>query len=48
MGYQKRKFIGNLLQEMKKAGRLIPDGVNRWARWRLTKTAIEGEDSSRV
>ena len=33
--YQKRRFISNLLQEMKKAGQLSPDGVSRWAKWRL-------------
>ena len=37
--YQKRRFISNLLQEMKKAGQLAPDGVSRWAKWRLTKPA---------
>jgi ATP-dependent DNA helicase RecG len=45
--YQKRRFIANLLQEMKKAGRLMPDGVSRWAKWRLTKTPSEAKDSRR-
>ena len=45
--YQKRRFISNLLQEMKKAGQLAPDGVSRWAKWRLTKPASEAEDSKR-
>jgi len=44
---QKRKFVANLLQEMKNGGRLMADGVNRWAKWRLTKTASGGEDSRR-
>jgi ATP-dependent DNA helicase RecG len=46
-GKQKRRFISNLLQEMKKAGRLMPDGVSRWARWRLTKPASGAKDSRR-
>jgi ATP-dependent DNA helicase RecG len=43
--YQKRRFIANLLQEMKKAGQVRPDGASRWARWRLTKPVSEAEDS---
>jgi len=46
-GYQKRRFIANLLQEMKKAGQLVPDGVSRWAKWRLTKPASEAKNSRR-
>ena len=32
---QKKVFITNLLQEMKTAGQIVPDGVTRWAKWRL-------------
>jgi ATP-dependent DNA helicase RecG len=44
-GKQERQFISNLLQEMKKAGRFVPDGVSRWASWRLTKSASVAKDS---
>ena len=36
-GKQKRESIKNLLQEMKKAGFIAPDGATRWAKWRLSK-----------
>ncbi|MBY0503980.1 MAG: putative DNA binding domain-containing protein [Bryobacteraceae bacterium] len=39
---QKKEFIKNLLQEMKKAGIIVPDGATRWAKWRLSKPAPEG------
>ena len=49
---QKRRFIANLLQEMKKAGQLTPDGVSRWARWRLLnrrrKRRIRGDFSQEI
>jgi ATP-dependent DNA helicase RecG len=34
---QKGLFIMNLLQEMKREGRIAPDGSRRWTRWRLHK-----------
>ena len=34
-GEQKKKFINNLLQEMKKGGQIISDGSTRWAKWRV-------------
>ncbi len=36
---QKTRFVGNLLQEMKNEGQIVPDGTSRWAKWRLTKPA---------
>jgi len=39
---QKKEFIKNLLQEMKKAGNIVPDGANRWTKWRLSKRVPEG------
>jgi len=35
---QKGLFIVNLLQEMKREGRIAPEGSDRWTRWRLHKT----------
>jgi ATP-dependent DNA helicase RecG len=34
---QKSKFIGNLLQEMRREGIIERTGTKRWARWHLTK-----------
>jgi ATP-dependent DNA helicase RecG len=34
---QKGLFIMNLLQEMKREGRIVPEGSRRWTRWRLHK-----------
>ncbi len=34
---QKKAFVTNLLQEMKMDGQVEPDGVTRWATWRLSK-----------
>ncbi len=34
---QKKAFVTNLLQEMKMDGQIEPDGVTRWATWRLPK-----------
>lgn len=42
---QKRHFVTNLLQEMKRAGQILPDGTTRWARWRISKPPSEGSDS---
>jgi ATP-dependent DNA helicase RecG len=33
---QKKAFVTNLLQEMKGEGQIAPDGVTRWAKWRLS------------
>ncbi len=37
---QKRLFIMNLLQEMKREGLITPAGSRRWARWRLHKPPV--------
>src|SRR5208283_5018771 len=42
---QKKGFITNLLQDMKMAGLILPDGATRWAKWRLSKPPAEGDDS---
>ena len=34
---QKKDFIRNLLQDLKRDGVIEPNGPNRWARWRLSK-----------
>lgn len=34
---QKKAFVTNLLQEMKIDGQIEPDGVTRWATWRLPR-----------
>lgn len=39
---QKKRFIGNMLQEMKDNGQIVPEGATRWAKWRLSKPAPEG------
>jgi ATP-dependent DNA helicase RecG len=41
---QKRNFIHNLIQEMRKSGILDRDGSNRWSKWRLDKSASNTED----
>lgn len=38
---QKRRFVTNLLQEMKKAGLIHPEGTTRWAKWRMSNKAKE-------
>jgi ATP-dependent DNA helicase RecG len=35
---QKRRFVTNLLQEMKAERLIFPDGTTRWAKWRMSKT----------
>ncbi len=39
---QKKRFIGNMLQEMKDDGQIVPEGTTRWVKWRLSKPAPEG------
>jgi ATP-dependent DNA helicase RecG len=39
---QKKGVVTNLLQDMKKAGLILPDGSTRWAKWRLSKPPEEG------
>ncbi len=34
---QKKQFIANLLQEMRKAGMIKPEGVTRWTKWVISK-----------
>jgi ATP-dependent DNA helicase RecG len=35
---QKKRFITNLLQEMKVEGSILPNGTTRWAMWRMSRT----------
>lgn len=35
---QRKAFVKNLLQEMKREGVIEPDGATRWAKWRLSRT----------
>ena len=39
---QKKRYITNLLQEMKKEGHIYPDGTTRWAKWRISKPRAKG------
>ncbi len=39
---QKKAFVTNLLQEMKTEGQIEPDGVTRWAKWRLPRKGAGG------
>jgi len=41
---QKRNFIRNLLQEMRKHGDLIREGDNRWSTWHLAKPPSDAEN----
>jgi hypothetical protein len=41
-GKQKKRYITNLLQEMKKDGHIFPDGTTRWAKWRISKPKAKG------
>jgi ATP-dependent DNA helicase RecG len=41
---QKRNFVHNLLQEMRKDGVLDREGSNRWSTWRLAKAGLNAED----
>lgn len=38
---QKRNFIHNLLQDMRKDGVLDREGTSRWTKWRLAKAPKE-------
>ena len=38
---QKKRFITNLLQEMRKNGRIISEGTTRWATWHISKIGSE-------
>jgi len=41
---QRRNFIHNLLQEMRKGAVLDRQGSNRWSTWRLAKARLNAED----
>jgi len=41
-GKQKKRYITNLLQEMKKEGHIFHDGTTRWAKWRISKPKAKG------
>lgn len=43
---QKKRFVTNLLQEMKKDGLIFPNGITRWAKWRMSRQT-EGEEIHR-
>lgn len=43
---QKKRFVTNLLQEMKKEGRIFPDGTTRWARWRMSRPGAKAGAST--
>ena len=44
-GKQKKLFIMNLLQEMRREGKITPGGSSRWTRWRLHKDLPEERGS---
>lgn len=41
---QKKRFVTNLLQEMKKDGRVIPQGATRSVKWLISKTTEKRAD----
>ncbi|NQW50586.1 MAG: putative DNA binding domain-containing protein [Rhodospirillales bacterium] len=41
---QKKNFVMNLLQEMKREETIRPSGTGRWTKWRLHKPLVEGEN----
>ena len=41
---QKKQFVTNLLQEMKRDGTIAADGTTRWAKWRMSKPGKEFEN----
>lgn len=41
---QKKQFVTNLLQEMKRENMIEPDGTTRWAKWRMSKPASDREN----
>lgn len=45
---QKKRFITNLLQGMKKEGTIYPDGTTRWATWRMSKTVTENNIQPKI
>lgn len=44
-GNQKKRFVTNLLQEMRREGLIFPDGTTRWAKWRMSKPKTKGDGS---
>jgi ATP-dependent DNA helicase RecG len=38
---QKKNFVTNLLQEMRRQGLVEPDGTTRWAKWVMSKRPPE-------
>jgi ATP-dependent DNA helicase RecG len=44
---QKKSFVTNLLQEMKRDGTIAPDGTTRWTKWRISKGNSDAADSAR-
>lgn len=41
---QKKRFIANLLQEMRLEGILESAGITRWAKWSISKSTLEGKN----
>ncbi|TWU02223.1 RNA-binding domain-containing protein [Stieleria varia] len=41
---QKKQFVTNLLQEMKRDGTVVADGTTRWAKWRMSKTDADAQN----
>lgn len=41
---QKRTFVTNLLQEMRRQGSIRPDGTTRWAKWVISEPPSESRD----
>jgi ATP-dependent DNA helicase RecG len=41
---QKRNFITNLLQEMRREGIIEPTGTTRWANWFLSKAPSDSSN----
>lgn len=41
---QKKKFVENLLQEMRKDGLIASEGVGRWVKWRIPESTTDFSD----
>jgi ATP-dependent DNA helicase RecG len=41
---QKKQFVTNLLQEMKRDGTVAPDGTTRWAKWRMSRPDADAQN----
>jgi len=43
---QKKGFVTNLLQEMKRDGTIASDGTTRWTKWRIFRGNSDAADTT--